>query len=781
MAVNSGNSSRVLSSRKNRIEPLICMAVLVALPVLWWYPLLTAGTLPWSFDHLYFLAPWEEARPMGMAAPAHPDHAEVATRLYPQYHFLAETVANRYSTLWNPYENCGEPFFAQWETRVLSPFSIPIYLFPLDRALALSVILKMIAAGLCAYYASRRLAHGVPASLAVGLAYQLGAAFTLWHAWPLSDALPWFPLLLVYVDHLHMDGKRSWPLAALGFTLVLLGGGPGISVGVALFLLAYLLARHLLDGAPARAFVRRGTALTGVLLAGAGLALVQVVPYLETLRQGAYAPGAVAPLAWTHFAALLFPHLFGGDPQSVAEAGNAATPRLLGLIHVGIAPVLSLTLWWAVRPFLHPAQRKRMEAMVWVALAFTGAALFAGAIPALRTVEPAWLLFANGLVAILLAASAAEEWGMLDPEEVTVALRRFLVAQVPLAVLIGVLAVPGFFVSRPASVSVPAQLGISGGLAICLGLFLLWTLFKPSGRVLGYGLALVMVLDLGLAVRPFLTFSSPEERYPETPFIAALREQEARVTGSSALAGWPLSVHGLPQVLGAGRYRTDRHAAFMERVADDPMLLRRTGAGNLLLTREDIQGPFARVRPDLRILSVFESGAVLCSDLGTPSRARLVHEARPVRAFDPADLSSELAPLLEGPEPVRPVPGSWARVEPVREEGTHRAFVAVEEARPGYLILSDSYYPGWQATIDGQRTALFPADGLFRAVAAPEGDFEAAFEYRPASVPAGVALSLLTACLVAALALRQARANRKPAGTVRSPWLDVEIAAGGSS
>lgn len=297
------------------------------------------------------------------------------------------------------------------------------------------------------------------------------------------------------------------------------------------------------------------------------------------------------------------------------------------------------------------------------------------------------------------------------------------------------------------------------------GLILLWGLFRPSARVMGYGLALLMAVDLASAFRPMQTWSGPEERYPDTPFIAALHEQDARVTGSSALAGWPLSVHGLPQVLGAGRYRMHRHEAFMGRVAEDPMLLRRTGAGNLLLTREDIQGPFARVRADLRIQSVFESGAVLCSDLATPSRARLIHEARPVRFFDPADLSSERPPLLESPEPVQPTPGSTTVVESVVEEGPAHVVVNATDTQPGYLVLADSHYPGWRATVNGSATPVFPADGLFRAVAIPEdGDLAVHFRYQPLSLWAGAGVTALTLLGIAFQAFRPMILRRRARG-----------------
>lgn len=59
----------------------------------------------------------------------------------------------------------------------------------------------------------------------------------------------------------------------------------------------------------------------------------------------------------------------------------------------------------------------------------------------------------------------------------------------------------------------------------------------------------------------------------------------------------------------------------------------------------------------------------------------------------------------------------------------------------GLLILSDQYYPGWQARIDGQPTEIVRADTVFRAVCVPPGDHVVHYEYRPLSLLVGVLLS----------------------------------------
>ncbi|MCP4422728.1 MAG: YfhO family protein [Chloroflexi bacterium] len=47
------------------------------------------------------------------------------------------------------------------------------------------------------------------------------------------------------------------------------------------------------------------------------------------------------------------------------------------------------------------------------------------------------------------------------------------------------------------------------------------------------------------------------------------------------------------------------------------------------------------------------------------------------------------------------------------------------------LILTDSHYPGWHATLDGKETAVYRTNSLFRGVVVPSGEHTVHFEYTP--------------------------------------------------
>ncbi len=65
-------------------------------------------------------------------------------------------------------------------------------------------------------------------------------------------------------------------------------------------------------------------------------------------------------------------------------------------------------------------------------------------------------------------------------------------------------------------------------------------------------------------------------------------------------------------------------------------------------------------------------------------------------------------------------------------------------SRDNRLLLTDLDYPGWVATIDGNRVPITKIEGLFRAVDVPSGKHEVRFDYRPLSVLVGGTISALT-------------------------------------
>lgn len=65
----------------------------------------------------------------------------------------------------------------------------------------------------------------------------------------------------------------------------------------------------------------------------------------------------------------------------------------------------------------------------------------------------------------------------------------------------------------------------------------------------------------------------------------------------------------------------------------------------------------------------------------------------------------------------------------------------------GLLVLTDTYYPGWEATIDGEPVRVEKVNGMFRGVFMGDGRHEVRFTYRPASFAVGLWTTLIVAVL----------------------------------
>ena len=75
---------------------------------------------------------------------------------------------------------------------------------------------------------------------------------------------------------------------------------------------------------------------------------------------------------------------------------------------------------------------------------------------------------------------------------------------------------------------------------------------------------------------------------------------------------------------------------------------------------------------------------------------------------------------------------------------SERVEIKVTAADAGYLVLTDSWYPGWEASVDGQSTPIHRADYIFRAVQLQPGEHTVVFEYRPWSFAIGAIISGLS-------------------------------------
>jgi len=140
---------------------------------------------------------------------------------------------------------------------------------------------------------------------------------------------------------------------------------------------------------------------------------------------------------------------------------------------------------------------------------------------------------------------------------------------------------------------------------------------------------------------------------------------------------------------------------------------------------------------------------------------RAVFLAQPAaRDRSDASLAEEIVREWRGlPEPPPFVPASIA------SDTGNRVLAKVCTAQPGWFVLTDNYYPGWAATVNGSPVEIRRANLFARAVPIASGCSEVVFEYVPRSFKHGAIISATTgtATILALLALSWGeRRHRKP-------------------
>jgi hypothetical protein len=150
-------------------------------------------------------------------------------------------------------------------------------------------------------------------------------------------------------------------------------------------------------------------------------------------------------------------------------------------------------------------------------------------------------------------------------------------------------------------------------------------------------------------------------------------------------------------------------------------------------------------------------------------RAFIVHSAKPLaertkvlQQLRTADFEREV--FLEGDIPSGPhrdAVNHDREQSAITEYRPNRIVVQTDTPEPGFLVLTDVWFPGWRCTVDGQPGVVQRANFLFRAIALPAGKHEVIFAFAPASYEWGKRISLAGLAGVALAGLLSAGSWRR--------------------
>jgi hypothetical protein len=107
-------------------------------------------------------------------------------------------------------------------------------------------------------------------------------------------------------------------------------------------------------------------------------------------------------------------------------------------------------------------------------------------------------------------------------------------------------------------------------------------------------------------------------------------------------------------------------------------------------------------------------------------------------------LGITLNPELPACPAGRRTPNSSNPVPEFISESNNRLQLHVEASGDSFLVLSDTYYPGWKVYVDGEKKKIYRANYTFRAVPLRPGTHQVEFVYDPLSFELGAIITFLT-------------------------------------
>jgi hypothetical protein len=708
--------------------------------------------------------------------------------------------------LWNPYLFGGMPYVAAMHGDIFYPTFLLRLLLPTDVAMTWGFIIHLVLAGVFTYYFLRALGLGFFPAVLGGTAYQLSGSLASLVS-PGHDGQLFvsalLPLALLLVLRTVRDNRRwAWGALAIVIGLAVLSPHP---VKLQYLLLAGgALALHLVlggegDRLPRPLALRRLGAALGMVLLGALIGAIQYAPVREYVAWSPRAGGRSYEFATAY--SMHVPELFSTYlPQFAGILANYWGPNGIHLHSEYLGAAVFVLAFAGIRS---PCRQRRSR-FFWLGVLVVGLLWTLGnTTPFYRLVyalvpgtkyfrTPDMMMFVPTFAFAVLAAYGAER--ALAGRVTT----RYAVGWAAGALLVAVIATLGGITNLAASLAGPERFDLvqANNAQVILGA---WRTFAAAGAIavvlwlvarrrigsLGMAGALlvgIVALDLISIAQRFWNFSpgatqlfasDPAVEYlkarGDSARVAAVPLRQPEAPRDPYFSGDAFMRHGVRQILGyhgneLGRYQRLYGVDDWPRQLGNPNFWQLTNLRYIYTNVE--QAPIDGMERVLGPVTNSVGSTAYLYRLPGEQPAAWVASAI-VKAPDEQVLATVLEPrfnlrsvalfdtasAVQGRSDLRVAPDTLAIRARVTRPSPRDIRVSLDAPAPAgsALVVTENYYPGWTATVDGRAAQAERADYVLIGVPLPAGAREVSLRFESAVYGVGKALTL--AALTAATLL----------------------------
>lgn len=713
-----------------------------------------------------FFAPWNayENFWQPIKNDAMPD---IIGQIYPWKIFDINALKNGEIPLWNPYSFSGTPHLANYQSSVFSPFNLVFFIFSNINAWTILVLLQPLLAGLFTYFFARSLKIGNIGALIASISFMFSGFMTTWMGYAtLGYAILFLPLALFAIQK-FFETKRNLfiILLALSIPLSFFSGHFQTSlyflIFVSLFTVFKLVeTRDKKLTLLAFIFIFLGLLVTSIQL------FPSIELYLNAPRSTIFQKIEAIPLS--HLATIFAPDFFGNPVTRNNPIGHYAE----WASYIGI-----LALFFAFYGVFRKRNRKiiffLLTGVFSLLLAFDTPLLdllFKLRIPVLSTSAASRIIVIFSFSIAIMSSFGIEK--IIDDIR-----KRDIKYFFALGLIFSFVFVILFFYSEtlvPAfSITAKRNL-ILPFLIFGVGSFSLF-LVLVNKKILYFSLAAIIFLvsfDMLRFSVKWQPFDSKNLVFPNAPIMEHLRDirSEYRVFGNVG-AGEFSVYYNLPSVEGYDPLYVLRYGQFLSTLKKGQILPpARSGvdfenrgiyskkAVDLLGIKYIFykggdkgkiwgfpfssyeKGKFVQVFKDRKYriyenISVFPRAFFVKNYLVEKGDQKIIGQMF-AQDFD----LRESAVLEENPGIKNNSTGGSAIITSYKSNNIE---IQTKSNSDNILLLTDVYYPGWTAKIDGKATKIYRADFTFRGIVVPKGKHKVKFIYDPISFRLGVLVTIL--------------------------------------
>jgi len=623
---------------------------------------------------------------------------------------------------WNPYTHSGTPLLANMQAGVFYPLNFIFFISSFTNAWTIFILLQTLLGSFFMYSFLRHKKLTQVASILGSISFVFSGFFIAWLEWGnIGHTILWLPLLFLSIDKIFKNKRKVWRLIFV-FSLVsqFLAGHLQTSFYVMLAVVFYILwkLRSVSN------LTRKKTIKFFVVsfLAFLILTSIQWLPTLEFISlsardidQSQILTRSDWFLPWQHLGQLVAPDFFG-NPATLNYWGvwnYGEFVSFIGLIPLILA-LASLFAWKRGSRFF--------SGLFLLSLLFAlpnpiSKIPFLINIPLISQAQPSRLLFLTTFSLSVLAAFGFDHFIKSVKLE-----RSQKLALTTVAISIIFLWITTFTVVAAVNSQV-SQRNLVLSTAMLLGFSLIiiakWTLTKRkiiNKKALTFIIPISLLLlsftdNLRFATK-FTPFSSREYLFPRTKIISTLLEDEDifRVMSTDRRILPPnfTMAYGIQTIEGYDPLYLFKYAQLITQLETGEKRDKPIGF-NRIITPGNIDSEIINKLNVKYILSL--------TDLDG-QKLQLVDQEGETRLYiNSASLSR--ARLLGG-----------VGTAEIVDYQPNKVQINVSTVEPNILELADMMYPGWQATLDGQKVSINQSEENFRLVDIPAGSHQIIFYYQ---------------------------------------------------